>query len=250
MQLVILAGGLGSRISEETYNKPKPLIEIGGKPIIVHIMKHYAKYGFKDFVICCGYKGEMIKDYFLNYNQVNSDFAINLKNKKNKTNDWNITLVDTGLKTNTGGRLKFIEKYLEDDFCMTYGDGISDIDISKLIKFHFLKKKKVTMTVVNPPVRYGEVEFNKNSKLAYNFEEKIKNKNFWINGGFFVINKKVIKLIASKNTAWEQEPLKKLVKNKNLACFQHVGFWHAMDSLRDKQNLEKIWESKNCPWRK
>ncbi|MDB9765658.1 sugar phosphate nucleotidyltransferase, partial [Candidatus Pelagibacter sp.] len=176
MQLVILAGGIGSRISEETQNKPKPLVEICGKPIIVHIMEHYASYGVKDFIICCGYKGEMLKDYFLNFNELNSDFTINLKNnkkeiyKKRKT-DWNITLVDTGQKTNTGGRLKFVEKYLEDDFCMTYGDGISNVNINKLIKFHFLKKKIATMTVVNPPVRFGEVEFNKNNKIALRFEE-------------------------------------------------------------------------------
>ncbi len=171
MQLVILAGGLGSRISEETQNKPKPLVEICGKPIIVHIMEHYASYGVKDFIICCGYKGEMLKDYFINFTELNSDFTINLKNNKKgiykkKKIDWNITLVDTGQKTNTGGRLKCVEKYLEDDFCMTYGDGISTVNINKLIKFHFLKKKIATMTVVNPPVRFGEVEFNKNNKIA------------------------------------------------------------------------------------
>jgi len=249
MQLVILAGGLGSRISEETQNKPKPLIEIAGKPIIVHIMNHYANFGVKDFIICCGYKSELIKSYFLNYNALNSNFSINLKNNKvtelKKTFlDWNVTLVDTGLKTNTGGRLKLVEKYLQDDFCMTYGDGISNVNINKLIKFHFLKKKKVTMTVVNPPVRFGDVEFNKTTKLAFAFAEKIKNNKSWINGGFFVINKKALKLISSKNTAWEKEPLTKLVKNKNLACFQHHGFWHAIDSLRDKQDIEKIWKPK------
>lgn len=255
MQVVILAGGRGSRISEETQNKPKPLVDIGGKPIIFHIMNHYSSHGIKDFVICCGYKGEMLKEYFLNFKKLNSDFSINLKNNKiqkfkNKKIDWNITLIDTGQQTNTGGRLKFVEKYLESDFCMTYGDGISNVNVSKLIKFHFLKKKIATMTVVNPPVRFGEVEFNKNTKIAYKFDEKVKNNNYWVNGGFFVINKKALKFINSKNTAWEQEPLTKLVKNKNLACFQHQGFWYAMDSLRDKQEIEKIYKSKNYPLRK
>ena len=249
MQLVILAGGLGSRISEETQNKPKPLIEINGKPIIVHIMEHYANYGIKDFIICCGYKGEMLKDYFLNFKKLNSDFSISLKNekiedlKKNKY-DWNIKLLDTGQKTNTGGRIKVIEKYLEDHFCMTYGDGISNINIKKLIKFHFLKKKLATMTVVNPPVRFGEVEFNRGNKIALKFEEKVKYKTSWINGGFFVINKKALKLIKNTKIAWEKEPLVQLVKNKNLACFEHKGFWRAMDSLRDKHELDYIFKFK------
>tara|TARA_A100001011_G_C14178091_1_gene785538 strand:- start:267 stop:1034 length:768 start_codon:yes stop_codon:yes gene_type:complete len=249
MQLVILAGGLGSRISEETQKKPKPLVEICGKPIIVHIMEHYASYGVKDFIICCGYKGKMLKDYFLNFKELSSDFKINLKNNKKEIYkkrkiDWNITLIDTGQKTNTGGRLKFVEKYLQDDFCMTYGDGISNINIDKLIKFHFLKKKIATMTVVNPPVRFGEVEFNKNNKIAIRFQEKVKYSNSWINGGFFVINKRALRLISSKKIAWEKEPLNKLVKDKNLACFEHKGFWRAMDSLRDKQEIENIFKFK------
>ncbi len=248
MQLVILAGGLGSRISEETQNKPKPLVEICGKPIILYIMEHYASYGVKDFIICCGYKGEMLKNYFKDFKYSNSDYVIDLKNRKKRFNkkkiDWNINLVDTGQKTNTGGRLKFVEKYLEDDFCMTYGDGISTVNINKLIKFHFQKQKTVTMTVVNPPVRFGEVEFNKNNKIALRFEEKVKYSSSWINGGFFVINKKAFRLINSKKTVWEKEPLNKLVKNKNLACFEHKGFWRAMDSLRDKQEIENIFKFK------
>ena len=232
MQLVILAGGIGSRISEETQNKPKPLVEICGKPIIVHIMEHYASYGVKDFIICCGYRGEMLKNYFLNFNELNSDFKINLKNNKKgiykKKIDWNITLVDTGQKTNTGGRLKFVEKYLKDNFCMTYGDGISTVNINKLIKFHFLKKKKATMTVVNPPVRFGEVEFNK-KKIALRFEEKVKYSNSWINGGFFVINKKALKLISSKKTAWEKEPLNKLIKNTSVV--ESTGFSTTISKL-------------------
>jgi glucose-1-phosphate cytidylyltransferase len=248
MQLVILAGGLGSRISEETQNKPKPLVEICGKPIILYIMEHYASYGVKDFIICCGYKGEMLKNYFKDFKYSNSDYVIDLKNRKKRFNkkkiDWNINLVDTGQKTNTGGRLKFVEKYLEDDFCMTYGDGISTVNINKLIQFHYLKKKIATMTVVNPPVRFGEVEFNKNNKIALRFEEKVKYSSSWINGGFFVINKKALRLINSKKTAWEKEPLNKIVKNKNLACFEHKGFWRAMDSLRDKQEIEYIFKFK------
>lgn len=212
MQLVILAGGLGSRISEETQNKPKPLVEICGKPIILYIMEHYASYGVKDFIICCGYKGEMLKNYFKDFKYSNSDYVIDLKNRKKRFNkkkiDWNINLVDTGQKTNTGGRLKFVEKYLEDDFCMTYGDGISTVNINKLIQFHYLKKKIATMTVVNPPVRFGEVEFNKNNKIALRFEEKVKYSSSWINGGFFVINKKALRLINSKKTAWEKRAFK------------------------------------------
>ena len=249
MQLVILAGGLGSRISEETQNKPKPLVEICGKPIIVRIMEHYASFGVKEFIICCGYKGKMLKDYFINFNQLNSNLTINLKNNKKEISkkkkiDWDITLVDTGIKTKTGGRLKFVEKYLKDDFCMTYGDGISTVNIDKLIKFHFQKKKLATMTVVNPPVRFGEVEFSKRNKIALRFEEKVKYSSSWINGGFFVINKKALRLINSKQIAWEKEPLNKLVKNKNLACFEHKGFWRAMDSLRDKYEIEHILKFK------
>ena len=249
MQLVILAGGLGSRISEETQNKPKPLVEICGKPIIVRIMEHYASFGVKEFIICCGYKGKMLKDYFINFNHLNSNLTINLKNNKKEISkkkkiDWDITLVDTGIKTNTGGRLKFVEKYLKDDFCMTYGDGISTVNIDKLIKFHFQKKKLATMTVVNPPVRFGEVEFSKRNKIALRFEEKVKYSSSWINGGFFVINKKALRLINSKQIAWEKEPLNKLVKNKNLACFEHKGFWRAMDSLRDKYEIEHILKFK------
>ena len=248
MQLVILAGGLGSRISEETQSKPKPLVEICGKPIILRIMEHYASYGIKDFIICCGYKGEMLKNYFKNFNKLDSNLKIKRQNNHKKIfkkkADWNITLVDTGQKTNTGGRLKLVDKYLDADFCMTYGDGISTVDINKLIKFHFQKKKTATMTVVNPPVRFGEVEFNKKTKIALRFEEKVKYASSWINGGFFVINKKALRLISNKQTAWEKEPLNKLVKNKNLACFEHKGFWRAMDSLRDKQEIEYIFKFK------
>ena len=252
MQLVILAGGLGTRISEESILRPKPLIEIGGRPIIWHIMKHYSHYGINDFIICCGYKGYMIKEFFSNYLLHISDVTINLdKNQikfhNSKKDSWTITLVDTGAETQTGGRLKRVEKYLKPEFCMTYGDGLSNVNIKKLINFHKKNKKLATMTTVQPPGRFGIVK-TKGDKIL-NFLEKPVGNGAWINGGFFVLNKKILKLIKDDMTIWEKKPLEILAKKRELISFKHKDFWHPMDTLRDKQYLEDLWQEKNCPWK-
>ena len=252
MQLVILAGGLGTRISEESILRPKPLIEIGGRPIIWHIMKHYSHYGINDFIICCGYKGYMIKEFFSNYLLHISDVTINLdKNQikfhNSKKDSWTITLVDTGAETQTGGRLKRVEKYLKPEFCMTYGDGLSNVNIKKLINFHKKNKKLATMTTVQPPGRFGIVK-TKGDKIL-NFLEKPVGNGAWINGGFFVLNKKILKLIKDDMTIWEKKPLEILAKKRELISFKHKNFWHPMDTLRDKQYLEDLWQEKNCPWK-
>ena len=252
MQLVILAGGLGTRISEESILRPKPLIEIGGRPIIWHIMKHYSHYGINDFVICCGYKGYMIKEFFSNYLLHISDVTINLdKNQikfhNSKKDSWTITLVDTGAETQTGGRLKRVEKYLKPEFCMTYGDGLSNVNIKKLINFHKKNKKLATMTTVQPPGRFGIVK-TKGDKIL-NFLEKPVGNGAWINGGFFVLNRKILKLIKDDMTIWEKKPLEILAKKRELISFKHKDFWHPMDTLRDKQYLEDLWQEKNCPWK-
>jgi len=252
MQLVILAGGLGTRISEESILRPKPLIEIGGRPIIWHIMKHYSHYGINDFVICCGYKGYMIKEFFSNYLLHISDVTINLdKNQikfhNSKKDSWTITLVDTGAETQTGGRLKRVEKYLKPEFCMTYGDGLSNVNIKKLINFHKKNKKLATMTTVQPPGRFGIVK-TKGDKIL-NFLEKPVGNGAWINGGFFVLNRKILKLIKDDMTIWEKKPLEILAKKRELISFKHKNFWHPMDTLRDKQYLEDLWQEKNCPWK-
>ena len=252
MQLVILAGGLGTRISEESILRPKPLIEIGGKPIIWHIMKHYSYHGVNDFVICCGYKGYMIKEFFSNYLLHISDVTINLEKNQikfhnSKKDSWTITLVDTGAETQTGGRLKRVEKYLKPEFCMTYGDGLSNVNIKKLINFHKKNKKLATMTIVQPPGRFGIVE-TKGDKIL-NFLEKPLGNGAWINGGFFVLNKKILKLIKDDMTIWEKKPLEILAKKRELISFKHKDFWHPMDTLRDKLYLEDLWKKKNCPWK-
>jgi len=251
MQAVILAGGRGTRISEESILRPKPLIEIGGKPIIWHIMKNYSYHGINDFVICCGYKAELVKEYFANYGLYSSDITIDTKTKKirfhkKKLENWNITLIDTGIETQTGGRIKRVKNYLKSTFCLTYGDGLSDVNISKTIKFHKKNKKLATMTTVQPTGRFGAVNINKN--LVNKFIEKPKGDGGWINAGFFVLNKKVIDFIKDDSTIWEKTPLMKLSQNKQLVAFKHTSFWHPMDTLRDKEYLEQLWNSKNCPW--
>ena len=252
MQLVILAGGLGTRISEESILRPKPLIEIGGRPIIWHIMKHYSYYGINDFIICCGYKGYMIKEFFSNYLLHISDVTINLEKNQikfhnSKKDSWTITLVDTGADTQTGGRLKRVEKYLRSEFCMTYGDGLSNVNIEKLINFHKKNKKLATMTTVQPPGRFGIVK-TKGDKIL-NFLEKPAGNGAWVNGGFFVLNKNVLKLIKDDMTIWEKKPLEILAKKRELISFKHKKFWHPMDTLRDKQYLEDLWQKKSCPWK-
>jgi glucose-1-phosphate cytidylyltransferase len=253
MKAVILAGGFGTRISEETNLKPKPLIEIGGMPILWHIMKNYSSYGVNDFVICCGYKGYLIKEYFANYFLHRSDITFDLKNNKMDVHEkfvepWSVTLVDTGLETMTGGRLKRIEKYVEEDtFCFTYGDGLSDINITELINFHQSQNSKATLTAVQPPGRYGALVLNE-SKVE-GFCEKPEGDGGWINGGFFVLESDVFDYVLNDSTIWEREPLEKLTEEGNLTAFKHHGFWQPLDTLRDKNTLEKYWSDGNAKWK-
>jgi len=254
MKAVILAGGYGTRLSEETISIPKPMVKIGNFPIIWHIMKSYSYYGINDFIICCGYKGYVIKEYFANYFLHMSDVTFELKNNKmntllNNSEDWKVTLVDTGEKTMTGGRLKRIKKYLtEDDFCFTYGDGLSNVNIKDLIKFHKEHKKLATITAVRPPGRFGAIKVDSNN-LVKKFQEKPDGDNSWINGGFFVLSKKVIDYIDDDHTIWENEPLTNLSNENQLKAFFHNDFWQPMDTLREKINLEKLWASSRSPWK-
>lgn len=253
MKVVLLAGGIGSRLSEETYIKPKPLVEIGNMPIIWHIMMIYSHYGFNEFIICCGYKGYLIKEYFANYFLHLSDVeidvsnnSVNILNKKLKKN-WKITLVDTGEETQTGGRIKKIKKYINGTFLMTYGDGLSNVDIIKLLKFHKKNKNFATMTVVNPPSRFGSVQLKKN--LVKKFSEKPVVSNSWINGGYFVLEPKIFDYIKNTQTIWEKEPLQKLSQDRKLNAYLHKDFWQPMDTLRDRNLLNSLWNSGNAPWK-
>ena len=255
MKVVILAGGLGTRISEETVIKPKPMIEIGGKPILWHILKIYSSHGINDFIICCGYKGHIIKEYFKNYFIYMSDVTFSMKNDEvkihnNNAETWNVTLVDTGEKTMTGGRIKKIYNYVkgEDAFCMTYGDGIGNINISKLISFHKKHGRKATLTATRPSGRYGALTLGKND-IVSSFKEKPENVGNWINGGFFVLNPSVIDLIEGDETVWEQEPLFKLAKDRQLMAFKHNNFWMPMDTLREKIYLNELWDSGKASWK-
>ena len=253
MKCVILAGGLGTRISEETHLKPKPMVEIGGMPLLWHIMKTYSAYGIDDFVICCGYKGYMIKEYFANYFLHTSDITIDMKNNElevhqKHTEPWKVTMIDTGLNTMTGGRLKKIQKYVENEtFCFTYGDGLSDINITNLLKFHKTNKTFATTTAVQPPGRYGALKL-KNNKVD-KFTEKPLGDGSLVNGGYFVLEPEVFDYVKGNNTIWEKEPLENLATENQLSAFIHKGFWHALDTLRDKNNLEELWNSKNTPWK-
>jgi glucose-1-phosphate cytidylyltransferase len=252
MKAVILAGGLGTRISEESINKPKPMIEIGSRPILWHIMKIYSVYGITDFIICCGYKGYLIKEYFANYFLHMSDVTIDMKNNsmeiiQKKAEPWRVTLVDTGESTQTGGRLKRIADYLDGDFCMTYGDGVGSIDIGSLIEFHLKHGKRATMTAVQPPGRFGALQLN--GTVVKSFVEKPQQGNSWINGGFFVLKSNVLELITSDLTVWEREPLETLAKENELEAFFHKGFWQPMDTLREKNYLEDLWASRSPPWK-
>ena len=254
MQVVILAGGYGTRISEESHDKPKPMIEIGEKPILWHIMKTYSFYGFNDFIICCGYKGQVIKDYFQRYTLNNSNFEVNLQTGNTKiitkpNENWNVTLVDTGVNTMTGGRLKRIEPFLKtDDFHMTYGDGVSDVNLSELEKNYKKSNAKAILTAVSPPGRFGAIQINDNSFIE-SFDEKPIGDGGRINGGFFILNKSVLDLIDSDATIWEKEPLSNLASTGELAAHYHNSFWHPMDSLRDKNYLNELWKSNKAPWR-
>ncbi len=257
MKAVILAGGLGTRISEETHLKPKPMVEIGGHPIIWHIMKIYSSYGIDEFIICCGYKGYIIKEYFANYFLHTSDVTLDLKKNETiihhqKTEPWKVTLVDTGQETMTGGRLLRVKEHLQDDetFCFTYGDGLSNVDINELIKYHQSHKLSATLTAVIPPSRFGllDIEGSQNCKIVRKFEEKPRDSN-WINGGFFVLNKSVIDLIKNDSISWEFGPLTHLASVNQLAAFHHEGFWQPMDTLRDRNYLEELWNKKKAPWK-
>lgn len=254
MKAVILAGGLGTRISEETCLKPKPMIEIGGKPILWHIMKMYSAHGINDFVICCGYKGYVIKEFFSNYFLHTSDVTFDMQQNKMEVHQrfaepWRVTLVDTGDETMTGGRLKRVARYIENEesFCFTYGDGLSDVNISSAIKFHQEHGKLATVTAVQPPGRYGAIERIGDQVAA--FVEKPRGDGGLINGGFFILAPKCLSLIEGDRTSWEEEPLNHLARIQQMMAFEHSGFWQPMDTLRDKNLLEALWTSGQAPWK-
>lgn len=254
MKAVLLAGGLGTRISEETNLKPKPMVEIGGKPILWHIMKTYSYHGVNDFIICCGYKGYVIKEYFANYFLHMSDVTFDMTSNRmevhhKKAEPWRVTLVDTGDDTLTGGRLKRVREYVKDDdaFCFTYGDGVADIDISSQLAYHRAHGKMATVTAVQPPGRYGALVCDKDTVLG--FQEKPPGDGAWINGGFFVLSPRVIDYIDGDRTSWEAGPLESIAREGQLRAFEHRGFWQAMDTLRDKNLLEDLWASGTAPWK-
>ena len=253
MKAVILAGGLGTRISEETQLKPKPMIEIGGKPILWHIMKIYSAHGIHDFIICCGYKGSVIKEYFANYFLYMSDVTFDMRSNnmevlQNGTDPWRVTLIDTGEKTATGGRLKRVRSYLGDeDFCFTYGDGVGAVDITALIEAHKKNNVLATLTATQMPGRFGALNIVEQKVTV--FKEKPKGDQGWINGGFFVLSPKVIEYIAGDEIFWEKEPMEQLASEGQLATYMHRGFWHPMDTLKDRMDLEDMWNSGEAPWK-
>ena len=254
MKAVILAGGLGTRLSEETNLKPKPMVEIGTNPILWHIFKIYSAHGITDFVVCLGYKGYVIKEYFAYYFLHTSDVTFDLKTNSmdvhhRKTEPWRVTLIDTGDETMIGGRIKRIIDYVKDDdaFCLTYGDGVSDVNIGELIEFHRTEKRLATVTGVQPPGRFGAIEMD--GTRVTGFREKPQGDGGWINGGFFVLSPKVVDYIDGDATVWEQEPMENLARDGELSIYLHDGFWHPMDTLRDKRYLESLWNSKSAPWR-
>jgi len=255
MKAVILAGGLGTRISEETNLKPKPMIEIGGKPILWHILKTYSHHGINDFIICCGYRGYIVKEYFANYFLHMSDVTFDMQHNKMEVHQrhaepWRVTLVDTGENTMTGGRLKRVAPYLQGDdaFCFTYGDGVSDVNITKLIEFHRAHGLQATLTATTPPGRFGALDIHPDQRVT-NFKEKPKGDGGLINGGFFVLSPKVIDLITHDQVIWEREPLETLAETNQLKAYAHEGFWQPMDTLRDKNYLEELWASGKAPWK-
>lgn len=254
MKAVILAGGLGTRISEETSVKPKPMVEIGGKPILWHVMKLYSAYGINDFIICCGYKGYIIKEYFANYFLHMSDVTFDMRfNQMNVhcgyAEPWRVTLVDTGEQTMTGGRLKRVREHIGNEtFCFTYGDGVGDVNIQDVIEFHKSQKTLATLTATQPAGRFGALAFKDNDKVA-SFREKEDLAGSWINGGFFVLEPEVINFIKDDSTVWEKEPLEKLAADDQLSAYKHYGFWQPMDTLRDKNYLNDLWNSGNAPWK-
>lgn len=253
MKAVILAGGFGTRISEETHLKPKPMIEIGGMPLLWHIMKNYSFHGINDFVICCGYKGYVIKEYFANYFLHMSDVTLDMKQNtmevhKKSAEPWKVTLVDTGINTMTGGRLKRVKKYVEEEtFCFTYGDGLSDISMRNLIDFHKNQKTLCTVTSVQPPGRFGALNIEKNKIIK--FQEKPIGDGSWINGGYFVLEPNVFDYIENDETIWEKKPLETLAKESQLSAYRHTGYWNSMDTLRDKNLMEELWNNNQAPWK-
>ncbi len=253
MKAVILAGGLGTRISEETHLKPKPMIEVGGKPVLWHIMKTYSAHGVTDFIICLGYKGYMIKEYFANYYLHTSDVTFDMRDNSMKVHQnisepWTVTLVDTGEQTMTAGRLKRIAPYLDhEDFCFTYGDGVSDVNITELIEFHQSQNTLASVTAIQPAGRFGALDLNGNKISA--FEEKPQGDGSWVNGGYFVLSPEVMNYIDGDATTWEKEPLQTLANAGELSAYKHDGFWHPMDTLRDNNHLNELWDSGNAPWK-
>ena len=255
MKAVILAGGVGSRLSEETQVRPKPLVEIGGRPILWHIMKIYAAHGIGEFVICCGYKGHLIKDYFASYFLHQSDCRFDLKTNRVEVlrscaEDWSVTLVDTGENTMTGGRLKRVREYIGDEtFCMTYGDGVGNVDLDAVIRFHREQNVLATVTATQPPGRFGALTLEDSQTRVSEFLEKPGGDGMWVNAGFFVLEPKVLDYVDGDSTIWEKKPLEALAHERTLAAYRHRGFWHPMDGLRDKLYLEELWSSGKAPWK-
>lgn len=255
MKAVVLAGGFGTRLSEETGVTPKPMVEIGGHPILKHIMKIYSAHAIQEFVICCGYKGHIIKEYFSNYFLHNSDVTFDLQHNslsihRTHSEPWKVTLVDTGEATMTGGRLKRVREYVGGStFCLTYGDGLSDVDITKLIAFHRSQGTLATLTAVQPPGRFGAFHLDGDQAKVNHFREKPGGDGAWINGGFFVLEPEVLDYIDDDNTIWERGPMERLAQEGQMAAYRHTGFWHPMDTLRDKMYLEELWQAGNAPWR-
>ncbi len=253
MKVAFLAGGLGTRISEETENKPKPMVEIGGQPILWHIMMHYYQYGFKDFTIALGYKGAVIKKYMVDYCALNSNLTVDLRNGEVKTHggyqlDWNVDLIDTGLMTNTGGRIKRLAPYVGNEtFMLTWGDGVSDVNLHELLAFHRSHGKLATLTAVRPPARFGHLDLDGDE--ISEFSEKPQTKEGWINGAFFVLEPEIFDYIDGDQTQWEKEPLERLARDGQLMAYKHSGFWQCMDTLRDKHRLEALWAKGNAPWK-
>lgn len=256
MKAVILAGGLGTRISEESHLKPKPMIEIGGKPILWHIMKTYSYHGINDFIICCGYKGYVIKEYFANYFLHMSDVTFDMKNNKmqvhsNSSEPWKVTLIDTGVETGTAGRLQLVKDYLveeNDDFCFTYGDGVIDADINDIIRHHKEQGLLATVTAIQPPGRFGALKIE--GDKINSFKEKPPGDDSWVNGGYFILSMEIFDYIDSLDSMWEEGPLQNIATDGQLSCYKHDGFWRPMDTLRDKVQLEKLWQNDNAPWKK
>ncbi|MGB3491747.1 MAG: glucose-1-phosphate cytidylyltransferase [Elainellaceae cyanobacterium] len=255
MKAVILAGGLGTRLSEETSIKPKPMVEVGGQPILWHIMKIYSSHGINEFIICCGYKGYVIKEYFNNYFLHMSDVTFDMRfNQMNvhtgNAEPWRVTLVDTGAESMTGGRLRRVKEHVgQETFCFTYGDGVSNVDVTKLVEFHKQQGTLATLTAVQPPGRFGAIALGPDQTQIDSFQEKPEGDGAWINGGYFVLEPEVIDLIDDDSTIWEQEPLKKLAQKGQLSAYKHQGFWQPMDTLRDKRKLEDMWQKNEAPWK-